>query len=307
MLRCAERKKKGCDGGAFRHTDNKMRIAVTYENGNIFQHFGHAEAFKVYEIENGEVVAARIVESDGAGHDALAGFLADQEIQVLICGGIGSGAQAALAENGILLYPGIEGSCDAAVDAFLAGALEQGGANCDHHHDDEEGGCHCGGDEGGCHCSGGCGGCHAPAFEGPNVGKQVSVHYRGTFDDGSQFDSSYDRGETLDFVCGAGMMILGFDKAVATMEVGQEIDIHLMPEEAYGPKNPNAIFTLNIADLPGSESLVQDQKVYLRNSMGQPFPCVVAEKTATTITFDANHEMAGKELNFHIQLVSIAE
>ena len=79
-----------------------------------------------------------------------------------------------------------------------------------------------------------------------NVGKICKVHYQGTFNDGSQFDSSYDRGETLDFVCGAGMMIRGFDAAVADMEVGQIVNIHLMPEEAYGMPDPNAIMTFEI-------------------------------------------------------------
>ncbi len=140
-----------------------------------------------------------------------------------------------------------------------------------------------------------------------NVGKNVRVHYRGTFNDGTQFDSSYDRGETLDFVCGAGMMIKGFDEAVAHMQVGEEVDIHLMPEEAYGPSDPEAILKIEIAQLPGSEELTVGQQVYLTNSMGQPFPVTVIAKDEETITLDANHEMAGKELNFHIELVEVTE
>ena len=142
-------------------------------------------------------------------------------------------------------------------------------------------------------------------LKGRNVGKQVRVHYRGTLNDGTQFDSSYDRGDTLDFTCGAGQMIKGFDAAVADMEVGQEVDVHLMPEEAYGPHNPEAVITMEIAQLPGSEDLQVDQKVYLRDQMGRPVPVKVLEKTETTITFDANHELAGQELNFHIQLVEV--
>ena len=126
-----------------------------------------------------------------------------------------------------------------------------------------------------------------------------------TFNDGTQFDSSYDRGEPLEFVCGAGQMIKGFDAAVADMEVGQVVDIHLMPEEAYGMPNPEAIFTVEIAELPGSEDLEVGQQVYLSNQYGQPFPVKVTAKEETTITFDANHEMAGKELNFKIELVSV--
>ena len=141
--------------------------------------------------------------------------------------------------------------------------------------------------------------------EGKNVGKKCRTHYKGTFNDGTQFDSSYDRGEPLEFVCGAGQMIKGFDAAVADMEVGQVVDIHLMPEEAYGMPNPEAIFTVEIAELPGSEDLEVGQQVYLSNQYGQPFPVKVTAKEETTITFDANHEMAGKELNFKIELVSV--
>lgn len=140
---------------------------------------------------------------------------------------------------------------------------------------------------------------------GKNAGKICRTHYRGTFNDGTQFDSSYDRGEPLQFICGAGQMIHGFDAAVADMEVGEEIDIHLMPEEAYGQPDPNAIFTVEIAQLPGSEDLEAGQQAYLTNQFGQPFPVKVTAKDEKTITFDANHEMAGKELNFHIELVEV--
>ena len=143
------------------------------------------------------------------------------------------------------------------------------------------------------------------SLEGKNVGKTVKTHYKGTFNDGTQFDSSYDRGEPLEFVCGAGMMIQGFDAAVADMEVGQVVDIHLMPEEAYGMPDPDAIFTVEIAQMPGSEELSVGQQVYLANQMGQPFPVKVTAKDDTNITFDANHEMAGKELNFKIELVEV--
>ncbi len=100
-------------------------------------------------------------------------------------------------------------------------------------------------------------------------------------------------------------MIKGFDAAVANMEVGQIVNVHLMPEEAYGMSNPNAIFTVQIAQLPGSEELEVGQQVYLSNQYGQPFPVKVTAKEETTITFDANHEMAGKELNFQIELVEV--
>ena len=140
---------------------------------------------------------------------------------------------------------------------------------------------------------------------GRNVGKTCRTHYRGTFNDGTQFDSSYDRGEPLEFVCGAGQMIKGFDTAVADMEVGEIKEIHLMPEEAYGMPNPNMILTLEIANLPGSEDLEVGQQVYLTNQSGQPFPVKVTAKDEKMITLDANHEMAGKELNFKIELVEV--
>ena len=280
-----------------------MKIAVTYDNGNIFQHFGKTEFFKVYEIEDNKVISSEVIGSNGTGHGALAGLLADQDVDVLICGGIGGGAEAALEEAGVEMCAGAQGDADQAVEAYLKGELVSTGANCDHHHEE---GHSCGHHEEG-HTCGNCGGsCGAgPALTGRNVGKTCRTHYRGTFNDGTQFDSSYDRGEPLEFICGAGQMIRGFDAAVADMEVGQVVDVHLMPEEAYGMPDPNAVFTLEIAQLPGSEDLQAGQRVYLSNQYGQPFPVTVTEKDETTITFDANHEMAGKELNFHIELVEV--
>ncbi len=281
-----------------------MRIAVTYENGQVFQHFGHTEQFKVFEVEDGKVVSSEIIGSDGQGHGALASLLSNKSIDVLICGGIGGGAQAALSENGIELCAGASGDVDAAVEAYLKGELINSGVNCNHHGEGHT----CGGHEEGHSCGGhsGCGGCHSELeFEGKNVGKTCRTHYRGTFNDGTQFDSSYDRGEPLEFVCGAGMMIKGFDKVVANMEVGEKVDVHLMPEEAYGQRDEDAVITLEIAQLPGSEDLVVDQQVYLQDPYGRPFPVKVVAKNDTEITLDANHEMAGKELNFTIELVEV--
>ena len=281
-----------------------MKIAATYDNGNIFQHFGKTETFKVYEVEDNKVVSSEVIGSNGTGHGALAGLLAEQGISVLICGGIGGGAQTALAEAGIEVCSGAQGNTDEAVEAYLKGELTSAGTTCDHHHHEE--GHSCGdscGDSCGSSCGGGCG--SHTTLTGRNVGKTCRTHYRGTFNDGTQFDSSYDRGEPLEFVCGAGQMIKGFDAAVADMEVGQVVDVHLMPEEAYGQPNPEAIFTLEIAQLPGSEDLTVGQQVYLSNQFGQPFPVKVTAKEEKTITFDANHEMAGKELNFRIELVEV--
>lgn len=283
-----------------------MKIAVTYDNGNVFQHFGKTEYFKVYEVEDKKVVSSEVISSNGTGHGALAGLLADRSVDVLICGGIGGGAQAALAEAGVELCAGAQGDADQAVESYLKGELISTGANCDHHHEE---GHSCGNHEEGHSCGGHCGGsCGSqPALSGKNVGKICRTHYRGTLNDGTQFDSSYDRGEPLEFVCGAGQMIRGYDAAVADMEVGQVVDVHLMPEEAYGMPDPNAVFTVEIARLPGSEELEAGQQAYLTNQFGQPFPVKVTAKDDTTITFDANHEMAGKELNFRIELVEVKE
>ena len=134
-----------------------MKIAVTYENGQIFQHFGHTAQFKLYETSDGIVTAETVVDTNGSGHGALAGFLTAQQAEVLICGGIGPGAQMALAEAGIRLYAGVSGSADEAVKSFLAGTLVYAAAaTCDHHHDHGHGEHHCG--EHGCgghdhHCS----------------------------------------------------------------------------------------------------------------------------------------------------------
>ena len=267
----------------------------------------------VFQGVRGRVISSEVISSNGTGHGALAGLLAEQGISVLICGGIGGGAQSALAEAGIELCSGAQGDADTAVDAYLKGELVSTGVNCDHHHHEDghscgshEDGHSCGGHEDGHSCGGCGGGCGSqPSITGPNVGKTCRTHYRGTFNDGTQFDSSYDRGEPLEFICGAGQMIKGFDAAVANMEVGQVVDVHLMPEEAYGMPNPDAIFTLEIEQLPGAEDLTVGQQVYLSNQYGQPFPVEVNAKDEKTITFDANHEMAGKELNFRIELVEV--
>ena len=118
-----------------------MKIAVTYENGMIFQHFGRTESFKIYNVEEGKVTASAVVPTLGSGHGALAGFLLSQGVSALICGGIGGGAQQALAQAGIQLYGGVSGSADAAVDALLKGTLLFNPAvHCDHHgHEDGQG------------------------------------------------------------------------------------------------------------------------------------------------------------------------
>ena len=111
-----------------------MRIAVTYENGEVFQHFGHTEQFKVYDVENGKITGEQVIDTNGNGHGALAGFLQAAKVDALICGGIGMGAQMALADVGIKLYAGVQGDAEAAAKALAEGKLEYDpDARCDHH------------------------------------------------------------------------------------------------------------------------------------------------------------------------------
>ena len=120
-----------------------MKIAVTYENGQVFQHFGHTKYFKVYEVEEGKVVSAEVVDTNGSGHGALAGVLVELGVDALICGGIGGGARNALGAVGFTIYGGVSGDADAAVAAFLADSLDfNPNATCSHHgegHHHEEG------------------------------------------------------------------------------------------------------------------------------------------------------------------------
>jgi len=113
-----------------------MKIAVTYdENQEVFQHFGHTEQFKVYEVENNEIVSSRILASDGQGHSALAQLLETEDVDKIICGGIGGCAVRALNQAGIEIFAGISGNADDAVNALLTGTLEQTTSpNCGHHH-----------------------------------------------------------------------------------------------------------------------------------------------------------------------------
>lgn len=111
-----------------------MRLAVTYENGQIFQHFGHTAQFKIYEIQDGRIEEARVADTCGSGHGALADFLHQEQVEVLICGGIGGGAQQALATAGIRLFGGVSGDADSAVQAWLAQTLEYDPqVRCTHH------------------------------------------------------------------------------------------------------------------------------------------------------------------------------
>ena len=132
-----------------------MKIAVTYSDGNIFQHFGHTAQFKLYEVEGTEIKNEEVVDTNGSGHGALAGFLADNNVDTLICGGIGGGAKNALGQAGIKLYGGVSGDADEAVKSLIAGKLDfNPDVHCNHHDHEHGEGHQCG--------SHGCGnhGCH---------------------------------------------------------------------------------------------------------------------------------------------------
>ncbi len=120
-----------------------MKIAIPYENGQVFQHFGHSAQFKIYDAENGQILSSTVVSTNGQGHGALVGFLTQHQVNVVLCGGIGAGAQAALAQAGIQLFGGISGSADAAAADYLAGRLVfDPNVRCNHH--DHEAGHTCG-------------------------------------------------------------------------------------------------------------------------------------------------------------------
>ena len=117
-----------------------MRIAVTYDNGLVFQHFGHTESFKLYDVEDGKIINEEVVSTNGNGHGALAGFLSAYKVDTLICGGIGGGAQTAFTQAGIRFYGGVNGSADAAVHALLTGTLGYDPCvKCSHHDHGDEG------------------------------------------------------------------------------------------------------------------------------------------------------------------------
>ena len=128
-----------------------MRIAVAAdESGEIFQHFGHTRFFAVYDIKDGKVSSHSMIDAEGSGHSALGGFLRENNVDLLICGGIGGGAKNVLTEAGIELVSGVSGSIEEAVQNFIEGKLhDDPDAECDHHsheHEEHEGSCHgCGG------------------------------------------------------------------------------------------------------------------------------------------------------------------
>lgn len=133
-----------------------MKIAVTYEDGNVFQHFGKTENFIVCDAEDGSVTGHEVINTDGNGHGALAGFLKEHGVDVLICGGIGGGARTALSQAGITLVPGVSGDALKAAEQYAAGTLEfDENAQChDHDHEGHHGSHQCGGHHGDGHVCG---------------------------------------------------------------------------------------------------------------------------------------------------------
>ena len=137
-------------------------------------------------------------------------------------------------------------------------------------------------------------------------GDVVKVHYKGKLNSGEQFDSSEGR-EPLEFTVGAGQMISGFDAAIPGMIVGEKKTITIPPRDAYGVKNEEAIIEFPISNIPGGMKLEPGMKMQLRNEAGHPIPVVVTELKDEIVILDANHELAGKELIFDIELVEIGE
>lgn len=140
-----------------------------------------------------------------------------------------------------------------------------------------------------------------------NKGKKVSVKYRGTLDDGTQFDSNYDREGTLDFTCGAHQMIAGFDAAVEDMQPGEKKTIHIEPANAYGEHDEALVFTMRREQVQGMENVAVGDQVGLRGPGNQLVPARVVRVTPSKLVIDANHELAGKPLNFEIELISVED
>ena len=138
-----------------------------------------------------------------------------------------------------------------------------------------------------------------------NSGKKVKTHYRGTLDDGTQFDSSYDRGEPIEFTCGAGQMIPGFDAAVVDMALGEKKSVHIPAKGAYGEYN-EAVQKIPANQVPNADQLPVGQTVYFNSPYG-PMPAKVVSVTIDEVVLDMNHELAGKDLNFDIELVEVVD
>lgn len=140
-----------------------------------------------------------------------------------------------------------------------------------------------------------------------NEGKIVKIHYNGTLDDGSKFDSSYDHGQPIEFTCMAGDVIPGFDNAVVDMEVGDKKTIHLEPADAYGEFREDLLQKVPVENVPNADQLPVGETVYMQGPDGMPFPVQVASVEDGIVTFDMNHPLAGKPLNFELELVEVKD
>lgn len=138
-----------------------------------------------------------------------------------------------------------------------------------------------------------------------NEGKVVKIHYTGTLDDGEKFDSSYDRGEPIEFTCMAGNVIRGFDEGVLEMNAGEKKTIHIEPADAYGEVVPELIQEVPVQNVPNADQLPIGETVYMHGPNGQPMPVQVVKVENGMVTFDMNHPLAGKALNFELELVEV--
>ena len=136
-------------------------------------------------------------------------------------------------------------------------------------------------------------------------GRTVNVHYVGTFDDGTEFDNSRNRGETITFEVGAGQMIQGFDSAIDGMTIGETKTLTLTPDEAYGQVDPNAFQTVPEEMFENFGNLGAGQTVTGVAQNGEQFAARIHSLQENTVTLDFNHPMAGKNLNFEVELVSV--
>lgn len=142
-----------------------------------------------------------------------------------------------------------------------------------------------------------------------NDGKKVKVHYVGTLDDGTKFDSSRDRGEPLEFTCMTGQMIPGFDEAVRDMEVGQTINVHIPAEKAYGHHDDRLVRSVSIKQLQGIEKVPVGTRVGITMENGQTVPAIITDINLKigAVTLDFNSELADKDLNFEIELLEVED
>ena len=135
-------------------------------------------------------------------------------------------------------------------------------------------------------------------------GDTVLIHYTGKLEDGTVFDSSAGR-EPLEFTVGAGQVIPGVDEAVVGMEPQQVKSAEIPPEQAYGPRHPEMVAVVSREQLPPNIELVVGQELAVQQAGGQELSVTVTDLTSTTVTLDANHQLAGRNLTFDLELVAV--